>query len=170
MYRGQDFCNKLLTKAKIQSDFPTTFGRTKFIAADSTSDLLSTVLKKVYDVAATSRVIAYVGAKVVNYIVGAPTSRVDDLLAIYRILIPLAQKWKNIGKNLEISDEKLSEIEAEYGGIAEHCLRETLRVYLLKVDSYQHLAEVIKEYDHALALKILDREQIEETFQVSINS
>ena len=100
-------------------------------------------------------------------VVGAPT-RVDDLQTIYKKINPLAPKWKEIGKKLIIGNEKLYEIESEYGGIAEQCLREMLREYLQKVDSYEHLAEVIKEYDPPLSLKILQLER-SDTYQLTIN-
>lgn len=171
----QDFCNKLLIKMEIiHTTFPTTFHMDTTKSDHKTFDCFSVVLRKVYDVAIKKApgAVAAAGATVVAGFVGAPTShdqRLNNFKQIVKILTPLAPQWKEIGVKLSAGDVSLNKIEAENGGVQQQCLREMLREYLLQVNSYEALADVIEEYNHSLSIKIRQLRPHQQTPQLSIN-
>jgi hypothetical protein len=173
----QHFCNLLLIKMKIRTTpFPTTFGTDTAEPDDarSTFDCFSVVLQSVIDTAidiAPNAVVA--GTTALAKIVGAPTPHTPDPLSnlkpMYRILKPLAPKWKEIGGEIIINKEALNKIEIEQGGNQLHCLREMLREYLLdpEVDSFETLADAVAVYNSTMSEKI---HQLTPDVQVAIST
>ena len=166
----QDFCNKLLIKMRmIDTALPTTL----HMEEGSMFDCFSVVLRKVYGVAVSnaSGVVATAGATVLAGLVGAPiqNQRLNNLKPIYKILSPLAAKWREIGTKLPTSDEVLNRIETENGGVQQQCLREMLREHLLQVDSYETLAGVVEEYNQPLSVKIRHVTPYGQAPQLTIN-
>lgn len=88
----------------------------------------------------------------------APPPTISDLSALFHILLPIADKWKDLGSQLAVS--KLDEIEQSYGHIQRQCLREVLRQYLecpYYPPSWEMLANLVDEYNHAMANNIIKR-------------
>ena len=74
------------------------------------------------------------------------------------MLIPIAEKWQNIGILLELSDQDLTSIDADGDSDIDH-LRVMLRLWLSHVDpppSWGVLAEAVEPFDTHIAAKIVD--------------
>ena len=54
-----------------------------------------------------------------------------DLAPILKMVSPLLSKWKTLGVYLQVDDDKLDEIEADYRKVSD-CMREMLREWLKK--------------------------------------
>ncbi|MCG8622335.1 MAG: death domain-containing protein, partial [Proteobacteria bacterium] len=70
---------------------------------------------------------------------------------------PEAKHWHNIGSLLEISETTLEQIEADYPGDCQQCVREMIKSWLKQVDpppSWKDLAEAIQIINPYLAKKI----------------
>ena len=81
-----------------------------------------------------------------------PSLSVNDIEALYRILLPLADKWEPIGEELNVN---LETFEANYGKGPRNCLREMLRKYLESgKQSWQDLVDIVKTFDVSVAMDI----------------
>lgn len=68
----------------------------------------------------------------------------------FRMLLPVADNWQNIGILLHIPDEKLTSIVSERLPYAVDNLREMLRVWLKQTDpkpSWEAIVEAVKPFD-----------------------
>ena len=76
-----------------------------------------------------------------------------------KILLPEAKHWHNIGIMLEVPEKTLEQIEADYPGDCQQCVREMIKRWLKQVDpppSWEDLAEAVNEFNPSLARKIID--------------
>ena len=77
-----------------------------------------------------------------------------------KFLLPVAKYWHNIGVLLGIDpDLTLEQIEADYPGDCQQCVREMIKSWLKQVDpppSWKDLAEAVHECNPCLAKKIID--------------
>ena len=76
-----------------------------------------------------------------------------------KLLLPEAKNWQNIGTLLEIPEEILDRIEAEYPSSCHLCVREMIKAWIKQVDpppSWKNLAEAVREFNPSLAKKIID--------------
>ena len=76
-----------------------------------------------------------------------------------RFLLPEAKHWHNIGSLLEISETTLEQIEADYPGDCQQCVREMIKSWLKQVDpppSWKDLAKAVEIINPCLAKKILN--------------
>ena len=76
-----------------------------------------------------------------------------------KFLLPEAKHWHNIGSLLEISETTLEQIEADYPGDCQQCVREMIKSWLKQVDpppSWKDLAEAVEIINPCLAKKILN--------------
>ena len=76
-----------------------------------------------------------------------------------RFLLPEAKHWHNIGSLLEISETTLEQIEADYPGDCQQCVREMIKSWLKQVDpppSWKDLAEAVQIINPCIAKKILN--------------
>ena len=77
-----------------------------------------------------------------------------------KFLLPEAKKWHNIGIMLEVPEQKLEQIEADYPGDCQQCAREMIKCWLKQVDpppSWKSLAEAVSVFNPSLAKKIVDK-------------
>jgi hypothetical protein len=76
-----------------------------------------------------------------------------------KFLLPVAKHWHNIGILLDIDPEvTLEQIEADYPGDCQQCVREMIKSWLKQVDtppSWKNLAEAVREFNPSLAEKIM---------------
>ena len=90
---------------------------------------------------------------------GQPSSWSQDkptLREIFRILLPIAHEWANIGTLLDLSPDQLSNIKHDNDG-AQNCLREMVILWLKCVTirpTWQSLADAVSFIDQKTALKI----------------
>ena len=78
----------------------------------------------------------------------------------FRLLMPIAYKWKTIGTLLQVKNSSLNNIKKDNQNESEECLQEMLGQWLRQVDpqpSWQALVDVVKEVDPNLADKIYDK-------------
>jgi BMFP domain-containing protein YqiC len=76
-----------------------------------------------------------------------------------KFLLLEAKHWHNIGSLLEISEQTLEQIEADYPGDCQQCVREMIKSWLKQVDpppSWKDLAEAVQIINPDLAKKILN--------------
>ena len=76
-----------------------------------------------------------------------------------KFLLREAKHWHNIGSLLEISETTLEQIEADYPGDCQQCVREMIKSWLKQVDpppSWKDLAEAVQIINPGLAEKILN--------------
>ena len=74
-----------------------------------------------------------------------------------KFLLLEAKHWHNIGSLLEISETTLEQIEADYPGDCQQCVREMIKSWLKQVDpppSWKDLAEAVEIINPGLAEKI----------------
>ena len=79
-----------------------------------------------------------------------------QLAEAFKVLIPVAKEWQNIGVLLELSDQDLKSIDADGDNDITH-LREMLRLWLSHVDhppSWGALAEATEPFDTQIADKL----------------
>jgi len=75
-----------------------------------------------------------------------------------RLLLPEAKQWHNIGVLLGVTESKLEQIEADYPGNCQECVREMIKSWLKIVDpkpTWKDLAEAVEVINPVLAKKIL---------------
>lgn len=101
-----------------------------------------------------------------------PSMSIGDLASLKKILIPIKRNWKEIGEKLSINPQMLEMIEKSHHDIAEQCLREMLREYLLQTDpppSWVDLANAVDKHSHQVAKSIIKRaESIQQTAQTAL--
>ena len=76
-----------------------------------------------------------------------------------KLLLPEAKHWHNIGSLLEVSETTLEQIEADYPGDCQQCVREMIKSWLKQVDpppSWRDLTEAVQIINPCLAKKILN--------------
>jgi hypothetical protein len=76
-----------------------------------------------------------------------------------KLLLPEAKHWHNIGSLLEISEQTLEQVETDYPGDCQQCVREMIKSWLKQVDpppSWKDLAEAVQIINPCLAKKILN--------------
>ena len=79
-----------------------------------------------------------------------------QLAEAFKMLIPIAKEWQNIGVLLKLSDQDLKSIDTDGDSDINH-LREMLRLWLSCVDrppSWGTLAEAVELFDAEVAAKI----------------
>ena len=139
----QTFCNKLLKKMS-KTEFSTTM---EFI--DKELDLLGEVIigdspSKATNCLPTDSYVAKLS--------------IDDLINVYKILIPIQHNWKEIGEKLAINPQTLKTIGTNHCQIAEQCLREMLREYLQRPSpSWIDLANAVEGHNPQSAKAIIKR-------------
>ena len=81
-------------------------------------------------------------------------SQAQLLAKLFKILIPIAEEWANIGTMLALSQEDLDSIAAGGGNDKDH-LRKMLRLWLSQIDNHsdvwQTLAEAVEAFDSKIA-------------------
>ena len=78
--------------------------------------------------------------------------------ACLRFLFPEAKHWHNIGILLDIPESILEQIECDYLGSCQDCVREMIKTWLKQVDplpNWSDLAEAVQVVNPSLAKKIL---------------
>ena len=78
------------------------------------------------------------------------------LAKAFKLLIPVAEEWQNIGTLLELEDEALTSIAA-VGKKDSDCLREMLKLWLSQKDripSWEALAEAVEPFNDQVAAKV----------------
>ena len=79
-----------------------------------------------------------------------------QLAKVFKLLIPIAKEWQNIGVLLELANQDLKSIAADGDSDNTH-LREMLILWLSQVDpppSWEALAEAVEPFDSQIATKI----------------
>jgi hypothetical protein len=74
-----------------------------------------------------------------------------------KFLLPEAKLWHNIGIMLGISEQILEQIEADYPGDCQQCVREMIKSWLKQVDtppSWKDLAEAVQFFNPQLGRRI----------------
>lgn len=80
---------------------------------------------------------------------------VDHLSKAFPLLLPLASEWENIGLCLRL--DKFQDSIMASATTAPSCLRETLKLWLNRVDpppTWKELAEAVEPFDSDIAAKI----------------
>ena len=80
-----------------------------------------------------------------------------QLSKAFKMLIPIAKEWQNIGVLLELTDQDLKSIAADGDSDINH-LREMLRLWLNQVyspPSWKALSEAVEPFDPLIATKLL---------------
>ena len=76
----------------------------------------------------------------------------------FKMLIPIAKEWQNIGTLLELSQEELDSISSRCVGDINQ-LREMLRLWLSHIDDHSNLwktlAEAVEPFNSEIAAKIV---------------
>ena len=76
-----------------------------------------------------------------------------------KFLLPEAKHWHNISSLLEIPEPTLEQIEENYHGECQQCVREMIKSWLKQVDpppSWKDLADAVQVINPCLAKKILN--------------
>ena len=156
----QTFCNKLLKKIG-KTEFPTSL-ESELI--DGEFDLLSKVFQRervppntTTNVEVRETVVCE-SIKTSEFVLPEKVlpPALGDLKTLHKILVPVQQNWMEIGYELAV--QNLDAINKTYRGIANRCLRETLREYLQRSNpspSWVELAEAVKEYSYPVAQSII---------------
>ena len=82
-----------------------------------------------------------------------------------KFLLPEAKNWHNIGVLLGLSESTLEQIECDYPGRCQDCVREMIKSWLKQMEpqpTWKDLAEAVGVVNPSLSKKIVER--------VSINS
>ena len=92
-----------------------------------------------------------------NYtdIVATSSCGIEQLPTAFKLVVPLASEWENIGLCLGLSNIEDS-IKAS-ARTAPSCLRETLKLWLNRVDpppTWKELAEAVEPFNSDIAAKI----------------
>ena len=81
----------------------------------------------------------------------------EQLPKVFKLLLPLASEWENIGLCLGLIDFEDSVKASADNKTAPSCLRETLKLWLNRVESpptWKELAEAIEPFNSDIAAKI----------------
>lgn len=147
----QHFCNRLLMKMGLKT-FATTVGP-HLGGADQGFDVLTILTRNIYDVAVGDEPTVAETA-MISGAVGAPSTMKGDLQAAYSILLPLADKWEEIGTRILLDYDTLSKIGEKYRK-PRRCLSEMLRLWLQNATpQWKVLGDVVKAYDSEVASKL----------------
>lgn len=76
-----------------------------------------------------------------------------------KFLLPEAKHWHNIGILLGISESNLEQIEADYPGSCQDCVREMIKVWLKQVNprpTWKDLADAVAVINPRLSKRILE--------------
>ena len=144
----QHFCNRVLRKLGFKM-YPATVGP-ELGGEDQGFDVLTLVTRNIYDATVGDEATG-AGAAVMTRAVGAPSPLKGDLQVIYSILLPLADKWEEIGDKVLIDHDTLSKIKDKYRK-PRRCLTEMLRVWLQTSSppSWKTLGDAVEVYDLSL--------------------
>ena len=86
---------------------------------------------------------------------------VPTLKLLQKELYKIADKWEDIGIQLDIDDDLLGKVKSDNHGDSKNCLREMLRIWVKKVDpqpSWTDLAEALKVLEEdELAQRLKDK-------------
>ena len=85
--------------------------------------------------------------------VAAEGSRKPQLAKAFKLLIPIAEEWQNIGTLLELEDEALTSITTVSNKSIDH-LREVLKLWLSQEPSWEALAEAVEPFSDQVAAKV----------------
>lgn len=80
-----------------------------------------------------------------------------QLAKAFKLLIPIANEWQNIGVLLELDDDVLKSIPAKEGSKDTDYLREMLRVWLSQEDpqpSWEALTDAVEPFSEQVAAKV----------------
>ena len=75
-----------------------------------------------------------------------------------KLLLPEARHWHNLGSLLEVPEPTLEQIEADYPGDCQQCVREMIKSWLKQADpppSWRSLANAVQTVNPNLEKKIL---------------
>ena len=75
-----------------------------------------------------------------------------------KFLLPEARKWHNIGIMLDVPESILEQIEADYPGDCQQCVREMIKSWLKQVHpppTWKDLADAVQIINPSLAEKIM---------------
>jgi hypothetical protein len=76
-----------------------------------------------------------------------------------KFLLPEAKNWHNIGIMLGIPEQILEQIEADYPGDCQQCVREMIKSWLKQVDprpNWKDLAEAVQVINPQLGRRIMN--------------
>ena len=97
------------------------------------------------------------GAIACNYtdIVATSSCRIEQLPTAFKLVVSLSNEWENIGLCLGLNN--FEESIKTSAGTAPSCLRETLKLWLNRVDpppTWKELAEAVEPFNSDIAAKI----------------
>ena len=76
-----------------------------------------------------------------------------------KFLLPEARKWHNIGIMLDVPETTLEQIEADYPGDCQQCVREMIKSWLKQVNpppTWKDLVDAVQIINPSLATKIMN--------------
>ena len=148
----QHFCNRLLKKMGLKT-FPTTVGP-EMGGDDRGFDILTVITRNIYDVAVGDEATVKETAMITG-MVGAPAAMKGDLNVAYNLLLPLADKWWDIGDRILVDYATLSNIGEKYRK-PRRALSEMLRVWFQKhpATPWKTLGDAIEHYDPHIASRL----------------
>ena len=76
-----------------------------------------------------------------------------QLAKAFKLLIPIAEEWQNIGTLLELEDEALTSIATVSNKNSDR-LREVLKLWLSQEPSWEALAEAVEPFSDQVATKV----------------
>ena len=85
--------------------------------------------------------------------VAAEGGKKPQLAKAFKLLIPIAEEWQNIGTLLELEDEALTSITTVSNKSIDH-LREVLKLWLSQEPSWEALAEAVEPFSDQVAAKV----------------
>lgn len=155
----QHFCNRLLKKMGFKT-FSTTVGP-EMGGDDQGFDVLTVITRNIYDAAIGDEPTAAQTA-VISGAVGAPSPLKGDLHVAYGILLPLADKWCDIGFKLLFDYDTLDRISEKYRK-PRRCLSEMLTLWFKKrpVKPWKTLGDAVEQYDSSIAAQLCGRETMQ---------
>ena len=148
----QHFCNKVLKKMNFKT-YPTTVGPA-LGGDDQRFDFLTIITRNLYDAAIGDEATVAETAMITGA-VGAPPALKGDLNFAYSTLLPLADRWEEIGDRILIDQGTLSNIRDKYKR-PRRCLTEMLRVWIQRCPNppWKVLGDVVVVYDPTIASKL----------------
>ena len=85
--------------------------------------------------------------------VAAEGGKKPQLAKAFKLLIPIAEEWQNIGTLLELEDEALTSIATISNKNIDR-LREVLKLWLSQEPSWEVLAEAVEPFSDQVAAKV----------------
>lgn len=151
----QHFCNRLLKKMGFKT-FATTVGP-ELGGADHGFDILTVLTRNIYD-ATIGEEPTVAETAMISGAVGAPSTMKGDLQIAYGILLPVADKWEEIGIKIMVDHDTLSKIRSNYRK-PRRCLSEMLRLWLQNhaKTPWRMLGDVVRPYDLEVSSKLCSR-------------